>query len=223
MKTSLILMLVVIPVTFVYSQQNECKVTASAISASYSGQCKNGLAHGKGVAQGIDHYEGRFSKGMPNGKGIYTWADGTIYEGEWRNGIREGKGKMIYKDSIVTGYWKDDKYLGEKLIPPYKIIRSLNVTKSSIVKSKSQSNDIRIKLVRGALENLDVVEGSFTLGYSSGSEYQSVNYYGIQNAVFPLDVKVHFSAYNNLHTQTHDVTLEFTINEPGTWDVTISY
>jgi hypothetical protein len=223
MKTSLILIFIIIYSTFAYTQQNSCKVTIPAISESYTGQCKKGLAHGKGIAQGIDHFEGQFRKGMPNGTGVYTWADGTIYEGHWKNGNREGLGKMIFKDSVVTGYWKNDKYMGEKLVAPYKIVRSLNIVKSSFVKSKSQSNEIRIKLTRGAIENLDVVDGSLTLGYSSGSEYKAYSYYGIQNITFPLDVKVRFNAYNYLHTQVHDVDFEFTVNEPGTWDVTISY
>ena len=58
---------------FTYSQTEEsCKVLISEISEKYEGDCKNGLAHGTGVAKGIDLYEGRFKKGIPNGKGKYT-------------------------------------------------------------------------------------------------------------------------------------------------------
>ena len=31
------------------------------------------------IAQGIDHYEGQSSKGIPEGKGTYKWADVTAY------------------------------------------------------------------------------------------------------------------------------------------------
>jgi len=110
MVNRLFLIVVLIFGNYVYAQQNDCKVTIADISGSYSGGCKNGLAHGKGVAQGIDRYEGQFMKGKPDGKGIYKWANGTSFEGQWKNGMREGMGKMVYSDSVVTGYWRDDKY-----------------------------------------------------------------------------------------------------------------
>ena len=89
-----------------FSQDAGCKVTLPSISGTYSGQCKKGLANGKGIAQGIDRYEGQFSNGMPDGKGTYTWASGITYKGQFENGLMEGKGEMIYStqkgDSIVS-------------------------------------------------------------------------------------------------------------------------
>ena len=55
----------------IYAQQSECKVKMASISGSYTGDCKKGLAHGKGNARGIDSYEGQFSKDCLKGKG-YT-------------------------------------------------------------------------------------------------------------------------------------------------------
>lgn len=80
------------------AQQNDCKVLLESISGTYEGKCKNGLAHGKGIAQGTDRYEGTFVKGLPSGRGVYKWADGSFYDGEWKDGKKEGKGKLVKKD-----------------------------------------------------------------------------------------------------------------------------
>lgn len=202
------------------AQQIECNVTLPAISGSYSGGCKNGMAHGKGIAQGIDHYEGQFSKGMPDGKGTYKWADGTVYEGEWKKGMRTGKGKMIYRDSVINGYWKEDKYLGEKLIPPYKVNYSMGVSRSTIMKTASSLNGVRIRLLQGGGDNTSIQD--FSLTYTSGDEYRTGSVYGIQNTFFPLDVKVRYSTWNQFRTSKFNVLFEFTINDPGTWDVVIT-
>jgi hypothetical protein len=99
-----ILIIALISGNIVYSQQNDCKVLKPEISDSYSGGCKNGLAEGKGVARGIDYYEGQFNKGMPAGKGTYYWADGTYYEalGERQQGRLRQDG-LQDSQSPVTG------------------------------------------------------------------------------------------------------------------------
>ena len=102
--------------------QETCKVLKADIDSVYHGKCKNGLAHGKGKAAGVDSYIGKFFEGLPNGKGTYTWADGDVYSGSWRKGFRHGEGtltiKMNEKDSIVAGLWEDDKYTGPKPMKP---------------------------------------------------------------------------------------------------------
>jgi len=84
-----------------------CTVNDSDISGEYSGGCKNGLAHGKGVAQGRDRYEGVFNNGIEHGKGYYSWADGRRYKGDWRNGKQNGKGIYTWSNG--------DRYEGEFL------------------------------------------------------------------------------------------------------------
>jgi hypothetical protein len=220
MRIILILASLIISGSCVYAQKDNCKVLLPEIAGSYSGACKKGLAHGKGVAQGIDYYEGHFYKGNPNGKGKYIWANGIIYEGEWNNGIRDGAGKMIYPDSVISGYWKENKYIGKKFIPPYSIQRSLGVSRSTLIKSIGSLDGVRIKILQGGSDNTNIQELSFV--YSSGDEYRMGNIYGIQNTVFPLDVKVRYTTWNQLHTARFNVTFEFRINDPGTWDVTIT-
>jgi hypothetical protein len=205
---------------YVYAQQSDCKVLLPAISGSYSGECKKGLAHGKGIAQGIDRYEGQFTKGIPNGRGTYKWANGNYYEGEWQKGMRHGAGKMVYPDSTVTGIWKNDEYAGKTDLPPYKITTSLNVSRSVIRKSISTANEIKISIMQGGVPNSTIED--FSLAFDSGQEFHMGNTYGIQNTSVPLYVKVTYLTWNVLHTVQLHVVFEFTINEPGTWDVMIS-
>jgi hypothetical protein len=95
MKNKLLLIAVFIFGSYVYGQQSDCQVKVARLSGTYTGGCKNGLAHGKGIAQGTDRYEGQFSKGIPDGKGTYTWANGTTYDGQWKNGMRDGDRKSV--------------------------------------------------------------------------------------------------------------------------------
>jgi hypothetical protein len=219
-RLSLILILVLASGIIAYSQESDCKVLKPEISESYSGGCKNGLADGKGVAQGIDYYEGQFDKGMPAGKGMYKWADGTYYEGHWENGRREGSGKMVYKDSTVTGYWKDDIYAGKKLIPPYEIMRTMSVSRSNIIKSVGAVDEVRIRILQGGSDNRSVT--NLSISSSSGDEFRTDNVYGLEKVIFPLDVKVSYTSRTQFGTSQFNVIFNFRINEPGVWEVTIS-
>jgi hypothetical protein len=219
-KFILILFPVLVSGNIAYPQENDCEVLKPEISDSYSGSCKNGLADGKGVARGIDYYEGQFDKGMPSGKGTYKWADGTYYEGHWENGKREGSGKMVYRDSTVTGYWKDDIYAGKKLIPPYEIKRTMSVSRSNIVKSVGAVDEVRIRILQGGSDNRSV--SNLSISSSSGDEFRTDRVYGLEKVVFPLDVKVSYTSRTQFGTSQFNVIFDFRINEPGVWEVTIS-
>jgi len=209
------------PGLIIYSQGNGCKVKMESISGSYTGKCKKGLAHGKGTAAGNDRYTGQFMKGLPHGSGTYTWANGDYYTGEWKSGLKDGEGKLVSGDSIVEGIWKADSYLGKKLIAPYTINRKMSVTRYSFSKTSSSNDEIIVKLIRGGLDNSGVE--NFMIAYSSGTQYKAGNHTGIQNPVFPIDVKVTFTAWNMFRTARSEVIFDFTINQPGHWDVMISY
>jgi len=216
----LIFISVLISCTCAHAQQNNCKVVMASISESYSGKCKKGFAQGKGIAQGIDHYEGQFNKGLPDGMGIYTWLDGTYYDGQMKKEMKEGKGKMVYEDSVVAGYWKNDRFVGDQLIPSYHVTYTMSVTRYTMTKTSQTSNGIRLRILMGGTENTTIED--FSLAYDSGEEYRTGPIIGIQNVRFPVDVKVKYRSWNKLHTSQYNVIFEFTITEPGTWDVMIS-
>lgn len=207
-----------------YNQQSDCKVLMPALSGSYTGKCKAGLANGKGIAIGTDKYEGQFYKGLPQGKGVYTWSNGSSYDGQWIEGKRDGKGKMVYHrtdgDSTVSGFWKHDEYVGEKLILPYSVKRNLGVVRYNFRKVDDTDNNLILKFFIGGRVNSDI-EG-LSIATDSGDQYNSGSYTGIQSYVVPLEVKITYRTWNQLHSSQSNVSFEFTINEPGRWEITIT-
>ena len=96
---------------------NTCKVLLESIKGEYTGECKKGLAHGKGESKGIFRYAGDFKYGLPNGKGI-LYSGSNFFDGTFQNGIKEGKGEMHFirinnTDSIIKGYWSGDEFRGK--------------------------------------------------------------------------------------------------------------
>ena len=221
-KTSLY-MLILFSGSIIYAQ-SDCKVLMPELSGSYTGGCKKGLAHGKGSAVGIDSYEGRFSKGLPNGSGTYRWASGAVYEGDWSKGNRDGKGSMIYPteglDSIVTGFWKDDKYIGKEIIPQFRVTKNQGIVRYSIRKINEVGSGFSVTLYLAGRFNTDV--DSFSMETSSGERFDSGRKVGLENAIVPYSVSIKYRVWNAMHSQQHDVFFDFTINEPGTFEVTIT-
>jgi hypothetical protein len=220
MINRLLIILVLISGNLIYAQKNDCKVIRPDLSGTYSGGCKNGLANGKGIAQGTNRYEGQFNKGLPDGKGRFTWANGTYFEGQFRDGMRDGQGKMVYKDSVVNGFWKEDKYVGEKIIAPYTIIRNISVARYTFKKSIESSSGIRVKIMQGGSNNSTIED--FSMAYDSGEEYRMGSVYGVQHTSIPLSVKITYRTWNVFHTTQYSVQFEFILNDPGTWDIVLN-
>ena len=220
MINRIMLLLVMLSGNLLYAQETDCKVLAPRISGIYRGECKNSLAHGKGIAQGIDMYEGEFKKGLPEGMGVYNWADGSYYEGYWSQGLRDGSGIMTFSpDSIVRGFWKADKYAGKEKIKQYEVTQSRYVARSSFSRTGNTPLQVKVKLTLGGVPNNTIQD--FSMTYSSGEEFRLGTAYGIQNVTYPLTVRMQYRTWNVMRTVMTDVTFEFRINEPGSWDVNI--
>ena len=214
--------------------QNNCKVLKPGIDSTYSGGCKQGLADGRGEASGSDRYTGEFKKGLPDGTGIYIWHTGEKYEGEWKKGQRNGTGKYTIKydgrDSVLSGIWGNDNYIGEKAIPPYVIQYRNGIVRVSCLRTGDLPLRINYKFARGGStsENTNTMSGLLLQG-SSGSESQTGNYFGFENVAFPFEGNIKFSAPSLLSspTESNAVTLnyelKFVINQPGAWTVTLFY
>jgi hypothetical protein len=105
-----------------------------------------------------------------------------------------------------------------RLTPSYKVETRRGVSHFSIHRFCGGS-EVRIKIMQNAVENNDIED--FSLSYDSGNEYRMGSIHGIENITFPLYVKVTYRSWNASRTGRFDVAFEFTINDPGVWNVTI--
>ena len=127
-----------------------CKVYWKSIEGKYVGDCKEGMANGKGEAWGINHYIGSFKDGMPNGIGVYNYSDSLYYSGSFQDGLKEGKGEMHYlikskPDSVVKGFWSADEYRGSKYTT-YHFTTTGNFDQLEISPSRNSGKTVTIEL-----------------------------------------------------------------------------
>ena len=93
------------PVSFVQALNVHCKVGRpngkAAEVVTWNGQCTDGLAAGRGTAQWSEkdkptlRFDGVFTRGLLEGKGKMTGADGDSYEGDYKGGLRHGHGVYL--------------------------------------------------------------------------------------------------------------------------------
>ena len=202
--------------------QTDCKVLKPGISPIYKGECKNGLAHGKGEASGRDVYKGEFKKGLPHGEGIYEWVSGAIYNGQWKKGKRHGQGKYSYmengKEVVKEGIWINDKYQGTSGNAGVKVIRKRNIDRYSVFR-RGDGNQVLFRLMRAGTVNADI-QNLMLIG-DSGSQVEIVNLVGFDYVRFPFMGKITYSSWSKLKTIRLEVLFEFEIKQPGIWEITI--
>ena len=216
-------LLVIVSFSFrALSQSKEdCDVLLPKISGTYEGGCKKGKAHGEGKSVGVDTYEGEFKKGFPDGKGKYTWHNGSFYEGEWKNGIKDGQGKLIIKtgdraDSVLTGFWKDDEYIG-KYETPYTIeSKSTNVNKIRFTKQALNPNQVEIKVTR---QNQKISYSNLRINIGSEQYYSDK----ITISGFPVELNIEFDAASatGFGGGKEKITCKVKVMESGSWQIII--
>ncbi len=135
-----------------YAQDStkECKVELKSLIGTYTGECKNGYAHGEGEAKGIHRYVGMFKYGLPNGKGVYYYDNSMYYTGNFQEGLKEGKGETHYlregkPDSVIKGYWSADEYRG-KTYKTYQIVEMPAFERVEIIPSSESGNTVTIEI-----------------------------------------------------------------------------
>jgi Uncharacterized protein conserved in bacteria len=224
-----LLFLISLLISFMVIAQ-DCKVKVAALEGKYEGDCKKDLANGIGKATGEDSYEGSFKAGYPNGKGKYIWKNGSWFDGYFKNGVLEGEGIMhiitsAKKDSVVTGFWKNNIYIGE-YEKPYKIhMKTFMVASVSVTEEKNyRSNEIAITLesitggsvdIHGLipkeqLTEIELVKGSYR-ERNVVDNMQKRNIYILRDVIFPFRAIFHIDQEN--------VEIEFF--KAGTWTVAI--
>ncbi|MFN8256355.1 MAG: hypothetical protein U0W24_11730 [Bacteroidales bacterium] len=203
--------------------QETCKVLKTEIADKYTGECKNGLAHGKGVAEGKDKYTGNFKKGLPSGQGIYTWSTGEIYDGEWKEGKRNGEGKYTIKvlgrDSVSNGMWKDDIYIREIIPDPYTVYRNSSIIRYTVKKNGNLPERVLVEFKQAGGNNPNI-SGLFFFS-SSGTNYSVGNKTGYENVEFPLTCKINYRTLNALNSASISCEFEIVIKQPGNWEITL--
>jgi hypothetical protein len=207
-------------ISLIIFAQTDCKVLKAEIADSYSGNCKKGLAHGKGIASGTDTYEGQFKKGLPNGQGTYTWATGETYVGNWKEGLRHGEGIFTYTIDenvvVMDGIWADDQYVGVELPKP-RVLYQSNVDRFSFQRTGDIKDRVLVDLFQNGTRNVGVE--NYMLATSSGYDTRLGYSRGFEGIVFPVIIKVSYTTRNKLKTYKYNVVFEFKISEPGDWRV----
>ncbi len=233
------------------SGQEICKVLLPEIDSIYSGDCKNGLAHGKGKATGIDTYEGSFKKGYPNGKGIYIWENGDRYVGYWKNGKRDGEGDLSTKinkqDTVLSGLWKENRFKRQKTIQP-KVTNNKGVTRYTLIRV-GDGNEVKIKILKNGSIHRGIAD--LFINGSTGNQITCGGFTCFQDIEYPFRGTVKYTILNEIgtiasesiscsqgfdtpyrtinkykylseiDTYTIDVSFAFEIEQSGSWEVTI--
>ena len=225
MKANILIALFSLISYFSYGQDSGCIVLLEELQGKYEGECKKGKAHGIGRAEGQDIYEGSFKKGWPDGEGTYTWRNGRQYVGEFNRGKMDGKGILNDivqgKERILEGYWRQNEYIGEENLPIYQITDRQSIENVKLSRLNVDGSTISIRMVRdGSLNNS--VSDVF-VSNDSGSMREINGEIYIDDAKFPIEIMVKFSAPNRLNTVRLNCRTTFTINIPGDWNVRLDH
>ncbi len=203
----------------------ECKVMLASIAENYEGFCKNGFAHGEGIASGLHTYEGDFIAGYPDGEGTYTWHENRVYSGNWRKGTQYSFGQLDFvEDGIpktMRGFW----YEGELQVladddRSFRVISERGVVSTSIRRQGSEyTGKIFLRFRRNG-ENVQNVISQLNISHSSGvmpnqPGTNSTLEYTIENASFPLELFVNYKIPNLMNTSEIDNRVQIIITEPG--------
>jgi len=77
----------------------------------------NDIKEGRGIFSFFDgsKFEGNWNEDKPNGSGMYSYANGSKLEGRWNLGTREGKFTLTSGDGkSFTGTFKDNSIIVSK-------------------------------------------------------------------------------------------------------------
>ena len=93
------------------AMSHDCRLKDGYLVGAFHGECKERteLAEGPGEARGANSYVGNFVKGKPDGKGVYTWEDGSRLDGSFKDGKAQGAGVYVsakgvrYEGQFVNG------------------------------------------------------------------------------------------------------------------------
>lgn len=225
MKNLALIIISLILAQNINAQTESCTVLLDKILGSYSGKCQDGLANGKGKSIGDDTYIGMFKNGLPNGKGKYFYKNGNIFQGYWKEGKKDGKGKFKYnvngEKTTLTGYWKNDEYVGTT--DPdisYRVTSSSGIMDYKVEKKEAKNpydNNITISIKSGFT---DFAPRDLKIENSSGQIIVSGNKIGINQYFCPLHCEISYSILvGNIRKQCRFI---IDILKEGKYTITLS-
>lgn len=203
MKSNCILIIVLFTISYVFGQKKEiCKVLNNELKGKYIGQCSNGLA---------------------DGKGEFTFANGSfVYVGYFKDGRIEGKGEIFSitnnkRTSLKKGIWENNVYIGNTS-KPYQVNQNVNLDRYTVNKTSNIENKLIINFYQNgnrnnvsnlnvAVNNGDLISDSYTYGY--------------KNIHFPFSCRITYTTSSKLKSTNYSVVFEIEINEPGSWEISL--
>jgi hypothetical protein len=203
-------------------RKRNCKVMVENLTGEFWGECKNGLAQGSGKAKGVDVYEGSFKKGLPDGFGTYTWADGSYYAGDWKKGKRQGKGRLfkatddeMVKKEKPMGMWKNDQFLYEIIEGKYEVVFKRDI-ESVQAKLLNQNKDYVTIVINKSNRpvNIDAVP-------SNGEVRVSENFVYLNQITFPLSINLNYNYITGLGQLLRKCELNLELETPGNWQIDV--
>lgn len=190
-----------------YLSAQTCMVLDTNLKGSYVGNCKSGKADGQGTAIGQHQYEGYFKAGYPDGEGIYTDEKGNTHKGSYKKGKKEGPGTAHIKtdagiESIITGFWKKDVYIGA-FEAPFKILSKTYMVNTVSIQAETANQfptiEVSLESVTGGSVDLhgeipkpvisEVIfnKGSYNV-MNVITTQQKKNVYILNNLIYPATV-----------------------------------
>ena len=187
---------------------------------SYTGVCKDGLAHGKGIAKGLDEYNGSFKKGLPDGYGEYMWSNGDTYKGRWKAGKRSGQGMLFTAEDkkVINAIWDDDE-IKKVVEKQYKVLNAASLSFISIKKDPTLLDGyiaVGFDIPRGHdfFNTLDIEHSSGVLIKNNGSLL-------FKEVSFPFKAEISFMITGTSFVIHKSCIAEFEIYENEGWSVVI--
>jgi len=130
----------------------------------------------------LGYYEGKLDKnGVAQGHGSYTGRDCAYYEGHWTDDKRDVFGFSLSKaKGMRVGEWKDDKYLGEKVVYTTDRIFGIDIAKYQHEEKKVVTKKVRIKS-KGKKKRYKTVKQTVTNVYPIDWSRLRISYLGANN------------------------------------------
>jgi hypothetical protein len=216
-----VIIIVLTSLSFSNNKEN-CKVLLEPISGSYNGSCKDGLAHGRGTAKGVDTYNGLFNEGLPHGNGTYTYQNGNSFKGQFQNGMKHGSGEFTFfvgeQKMVQKGYWQHDEYVGNnKPTELFRVTERTNILSYSIKLVGESENQIKISFFTA---HTRYIPTGLEIVTSRGELLQEMRDFSIYRFTPPNHVSVRYTIMTAGGPRV--CALSFIIMQPGKYEVVIS-